>query len=903
MSEPGAQHEPRLRLELEWPAGAIPRWLLDALLGLEQAGAARLQVRRGDAAEVAKPGTSGLSLQRVAAPVEGLADVDVAARLVCWELSAAAAPDVVLQIGPDALPDRFGVAAPLRWALSDGAGACLSAQWPLLREITGGSGIALQCMQRHPPSASGWAPRRTLHLAADSRYAHGIEGLAGAVRRLLSQSCVDLRLGASLSGAPVAAPLAAPAVGAARAGAARIAGHLRAWIDRQRARLLSETWRIGVIDAPVQQLLAPGPLPRVRWLTAGEPEGSWADPFGMPGDTERLFAEFLDRRSGIGHIELLQLGREGEPPRRQPVAIGDGGHVSFPLVFDCRGRRLGIAETLSLRQCVLHAVDADGHWRPLWPLLQDVAAADAVPFQWEGRHWLAYTDTDIGLQDNLCLCHAERLEGPWTPHANNPVKTDVRGARMAGNLFWHEGALYRPGQDCLKTYGAATVLYRIVSLTPTQFVEVPVRRLDPDAAGPCPHGLHTVSAWGDRTLIDGKRLGFDLPALRHKFALRRTGLLGATVPTDRLMIYVPHLRTGGGEISMLQLAQGFAAAGRNVELVVHTLRTRELDIPPGVTVTSLGPEGTARALWRLVRLLRQRQPRWLLSAFPHSNVAAVAAVTLARSGTEVIATEHAPLSIQIQQQSGWRWRVLLPLVRWAYRRAAAVVGVSEGVRADLVGLVGPTLAPAVIGNPVLAPGFEAESRLPPDHPWLLDRALQVVLSVSRLAPEKDLPTLVRAFAAVHRRQPSTRLLMAGEGPERAALQALVQQLGLQHVVQLPGRTRQPLRWMRGAAVFVLASRFEGFGNVLIEALACGTPVVATDCPVGPREILRGGRYGALVPVGDCAAMAVQIERALADPVPPPGAIEAAQAHSRDDACAAYLGLFDSLERRRVLPTC
>lgn len=145
--------------------------------------------------------------------------------------------------------------------------------------------------------------------------------------------------------------------------------------------------------------------------------------------------------------------------------------------------------------------------------------------------------------------------------------------------------------------------------------------------------------------------------------------------------------------------------------------------------------------------------------------------------------------------------------------------------------------------------------------------------MSRLSPEKDLPTLLHAFSLLHRQRPEAHLLLAGEGPERAGLEALVAALGLQAVVELLGRTRQPLAWMRRAAVFVPASRFEGFGNVLIEALACGTPVVATDCPVGPREVLQGGRFGPLVPVGDAGAMAQAIGQLLDRPALPAGARE------------------------------
>jgi hypothetical protein len=187
----------------------------------------------------------------------------------------------------------------------------------------------------------------------------------------------------------------------------------------------------------------------------------------------------------------------------------------------------GMAETSANRECVLHRVDDSGRWHPVATLLPGVAAADPALFYWGDRYWLAYTDMDLGETDNLCLQYASSLSGPWQAHANNPVKLDVTGARMAGGVFVHDGALYRPAQNCLKTYGGAVVLHRILTCTPAAFAEVPVQRLLPDAKGPFADGLHTVSAWGQRTLVDSKRHVFSLATvwrkLRRRLRPRRHG--------------------------------------------------------------------------------------------------------------------------------------------------------------------------------------------------------------------------------------------------------------------------------------------------------------------------------------------------------------------------------------------
>lgn len=351
---------------------------------------------------------------------------------------------------------------------------------------------------------------------------------------------------------------------------------------------------------------------------------------------------------------------------------------------------------------------------------------------------------------------------------------------------------------------------------------------------------------------------------------------------------------------MLRLAAGLARSGLQVDLLVHTLAGAELAVPAPLKVVQLGSSGSLGSVLRLAAWLRVQRPRWLLSAFPHTNVAAVAAVVRAGGGSRCVLSEHAPLSHQIRRQSqgpgAWRWRLLPPLVRWAYHRADAVVAVSQGVHDDLQRLLRPGARLHTIHNPVL--DAQAMTPLPlsaaPLHPWLLDRSLQVVLSVSRLSEEKDIPTLLLAFAALHRQRPHTRLLLVGEGPARAGLQAQVKELQLQAVVALPGRVQAPSAWMQAAAVFALASTYEGFGNVLVEALAVGTAVVSTDCPVGPREILAGGRHGHLVPVGDWQAMA----QALTAAVDAPGASAAAVAHAwrytDAAACSAYRQLLDSL---------
>ena len=217
----------------------------------------------------------------------------------------------------------------------------------------------------------------------------------------------------------------------------------------------------------------------------------------------------------LGPVEVF--GADGQRGR-----LAGGSHASFPNVFQIDGERFAIAETSAVRECVLYRVDAQGRWHSPVTLLRDVPAADPAIVRWQGRFWLAFSDQDAGLHDNLCLFHANRIEGPWYAHRGNSVRLGRDGARMAGTFFEHEGALYRPGQDCRNAYGAAVLLHRVDELSTNAYRETPVRTIAPDAHGPLPSGLHTLSAWGERTLVDGKRMTLNPVALARKLGARWT---------------------------------------------------------------------------------------------------------------------------------------------------------------------------------------------------------------------------------------------------------------------------------------------------------------------------------------------------------------------------------------------
>jgi glycosyltransferase involved in cell wall biosynthesis len=209
-------------------------------------------------------------------------------------------------------------------------------------------------------------------------------------------------------------------------------------------------------------------------------------------------------------------------------------------------------------------------------------------------------------------------------------------------------------------------------------------------------------------------------------------------------------------------------------------------------------------------------------------------------------------------------------MRRNYLQADAITAVSNGVADDIARSIGiPREAITTLYNPTITPDFAAKASQPVAHPWFADGAPPVLLAVGRTTFQKDFPTLLRAFARVRQDRP-VRLAIVGEAnaKQTARLQDLAGELDVQDAFALLGYQPNPLPYMARAAALVLSSRYEGFPNVLLEAMACGTPVVSTDCPSGPSEILDGGAYGALVPVGDDAALAAAIGATLATPPDP-----------------------------------
>lgn len=335
----------------------------------------------------------------------------------------------------------------------------------------------------------------------------------------------------------------------------------------------------------------------------------------------------------------------------------------------------------------------------------------------------------------------------------------------------------------------------------------------------------------------------------------------------RLAVFLPSLAGGGAERMIINLTRGALDAGVEVDLVAGNAAGPYLDlVPAGARLIDLQSRRVLAALPGLVRYLRRQRPAALLSAMDHANMVALWARALARVQTRVYVSVRSNLSQEAAHAPRLAGRLMPRLARAFYPGADAVIAVSQGVADDLGRLLaGRPSNMVAIPNPVVTPELADLAAEPPAHPWLRDPAVPVCLAAGRLCPQKDYPTLIRAVARLAETRP-LRLLILGEGPERPALESLVRQLGLTDRAELPGFLDNPFAAMARARVFVLSSAWEGLPGVLIQAMACGTPVVATDCPSGPREILGGGRYGPLVPIRDPQALAQAIGETLDRPL-------------------------------------
>lgn len=310
-----------------------------------------------------------------------------------------------------------------------------------------------------------------------------------------------------------------------------------------------------------------------------------------------------------------------------------------------------------------------------------------------------------------------------------------------------------------------------------------------------------------------------------------------------------------------------------------------------VEFVDLGTRSKVLTLVALWRHLRRARPSVVLSTAHLANTIVARLGQLPATGARRCLSVPNTFGASTKKSARDKARKLKN-VRALYRRADAVIAISHGVQHDLTETIGLKDVPVpCIFNGSVSPRMLVRAREPIDHPWLQrDRDLPVILSVGRLAAQKDQKTLVDAVASLAKRRPC-RLIILGEGPLEDMLRRRAAEHGMARRFDLPGFVANPYAWMARADCFVLSSLWEGFPNVLAEALGVGVPVVSTDCPSGPRDILQHGRFGQLVPMGDSEALAQAIDEVLAGERPTFDRDAAVRPFTAETVAHRYLDVF------------
>lgn len=326
-------------------------------------------------------------------------------------------------------------------------------------------------------------------------------------------------------------------------------------------------------------------------------------------------------------------------------------------------------------------------------------------------------------------------------------------------------------------------------------------------------------------------------------------------------IYLHDLSGGGVERQSLIIAEEFRRHGADVTLVLHRLRGQLLDqVPAGLRIVDLNSSRTLMDIPGLGRFLRAEKPDILLSNVDLNNVAALLAKAVSFSRTKVIICQHNPISLNFAACENWLYRYVGLMYRVLSPLISRAVAVSDGVARELAETGGlPRERVLTVNNPVMGPDFATRTAEVVDHPWFHQSNQPVFVTAGRLVAQKDHETMIRALA-IHRLRFDSRLIVLGTGPLLDPLMRLTEQLGVASSVDFLGFRANVLPFIRQADAFVLSSRCEGFGNVIVEALGCGTPVISSRCEYGPAEILDNGRFGMLVEPRNPAAFASAMDQ-------------------------------------------
>lgn len=645
----------------------------------------------------------------------------------------------------------------------------------------------------------------------------------------------------------------------------------------------SDLWDVGIAEVPVSRFLNSSSVPAVRWLGLAERGVAYAaDPFACQrnGELSVLYERF-DSRRRIGEIWQTTVSDDAAAtPARLPVAC----HASYPFCIAGEDGRLYCVPQVDESGLSLFEWVA-GSWSRSHDLLPGRRLLDPTVLRHDGKWWLFGTPPGRASLTELHVFFSDELAGPWAPHPLNPVKTDVRSARPAGTPFFDRGTLFRPAQDCSEGYGGAVSICEVLELSVDRFEERVAAVVQPSAEWGFSEGIHTLSAAGEFTLVDGRRSVFDrheswaeLRARARRVWSRRHSTGGSKqqsqgVRSIRVLAVINALGEGGTERSLAETIPGLRSRG--IEVTVAILRSRgdegvERSLrEQGVDIRLL-PTGLARVR-ALRRLIREVRPDVVHSMLYEANqVARLACIgTPAVVLTSLVNTSYSPDRFATITNLRWKYRVAQALDRLTGRLLVDHFhAVSESVRSSAIRTLGISSGRISVVKrgrmDTVTPDREVTRRavrkslgIPPD-------AL-VVINVGRQEAQKDHRTLVEAMGPILNERDDVWLVVAGrEGNASDDLAEAIE--GVEHPerILLLGHRGDVAELLAASDVFVLTSRHEGLPGAVIEAMSAGLAVVASD--IGPvREVVEPDVTALLAAVGDGVGFTRSIRRLVADP--------------------------------------
>jgi glycosyltransferase involved in cell wall biosynthesis len=334
----------------------------------------------------------------------------------------------------------------------------------------------------------------------------------------------------------------------------------------------------------------------------------------------------------------------------------------------------------------------------------------------------------------------------------------------------------------------------------------------------------------------------------------------------KIMFFIPYLVGGGAQRVVVNLLKGINKEKFKLLIVVVDKNGYfSKAIPKDVEVVELNSKRALTSIGCLRKTIKKYEPDVFLSNLDYANIVSTVACIFLKNKPKLILTEHLNYSRSIQNKNTFKKLIFSKLLKFSYKRADRIVTVSKGITNDLItylNLESYRDKFITIYNPIVDDELLTKKNEEINDVWLNDEGLFNIIGVGRLSEQKDFKTLLKAFLIIKKQFNFVRLLLLGEGELREELENTIKELGIKESVRLVGFVDNPYAFMRKADVFVLSSKYEGFGNVIVEAMACATPVVSTNCPSGPSEIIKDDACGLLCEVENEQDLAEKIIKLL-----------------------------------------